>query len=253
MARLHGKNAIITGGTSGIGRSTVVHFSEQNARILFTGRDQARAEQTLEMAATAGGEAHFIEHDISSEDSWKAVYARGTELFGNIDVAINCAGVFDYSAIEDTSVEEFKKMWVVNVDACFLGIKHAMVAMQKNPNGGSIVNVASLSGLIGHANCVSYCSSKAGAIMLTKVAALEGAPKVRVNAVAPGPVWNELLERAHANDDTDAMKEYYRTDQPLKVLGNSADVAQALVYLASEEARNVTGSVLRIDAGRGSD
>jgi 3-oxoacyl-[acyl-carrier protein] reductase len=85
------------------------------------------------------------------------------------------------------------------------------------------------------------------------MAAPSAGPNIRVNAVAPGPVWNELLERAHVNDDSEAMKEYYRNDQPLKVLGSSEDVALAIVYLASDEARRVTGAVLRIDAGRGSD
>jgi NAD(P)-dependent dehydrogenase (short-subunit alcohol dehydrogenase family) len=89
--------------------------------------------------------------------------------------------------------------------------------------------------------------------MLSKVAAVELAPKVRVNALAPGPVWNELLEKAHAAEDAEAMKEYYRTSQPLKRLGKSADVSDGIVYLASDEARYVNGAVLRIDAGRGAD
>lgn len=253
MNRLNGKTAIITGGTSGIGRCTVLNFVEQGAKVLFTGRDQIRAGETLKLVEDLGGDAKFVQHDISDEQDWEKVMSEAEAFLGQVDICVNCAGVFAYGPIEDTSVESFQDMWRINVDGAFLGIKSAMAAMQNNPNGGSIVNVASLSGLVGHASVVSYCSSKAGVIMLSKVAAMEAGPNIRVNAVAPGPVWNELLERAHVNDDTDAMKEYYRTDQPLKVLGSSEDVALAIVYLASDEARRVTGAVLRIDAGRGSD
>ena len=253
MRRLDNKTAIITGGTSGIGRSTVLNFVEQGAKVLFTGRDQLRADETLEMVRKLGGSAKFVKHDIADQDDWIKVMNEAKSYFGTLDICVNCAGVFTYGAIEDTSIESFKNMWRINVDGAFLGIKNAMAAMVDNPNGGAIVNVASLSGLVGHASVVSYCTSKAGVIMLSKVAAMEAGPKIRVNAVAPGPVWNELLERAHANDDIDAMKEFYRNDQPLKVLGSSQDVSMAIVYLASDEASKVTGTVLRIDAGRGSD
>jgi len=253
MKRLENKTAIITGGTSGIGRCTVINFVGQGAKVLFTGRDQARADETLAMVAELNGEAAFVQHDIGDEQDWAKVMNAAQDYLGQVDICVNCAGVFAYGPIDETSIESFQDMWRINVDGAFLGIKSAMAAMQNNPNGGSIVNVASLSGLVGHSSVVSYCSSKAGVIMLSKVAAMEAGPNIRVNAVAPGPVWNELLERAHANDDTEAMKEYYRTDQPLKVLGSSEDVALAIVYLASDEARRVTGAVLRIDAGRGSD
>lgn len=253
MKRLDNKTAIITGGTSGIGRCTVINFVKQGAKVLFTGRDQARAKETLALVEEFGGSAKFVPHDITCQQEWQKVINEAKRFFGELDICVNCAGVFSYGSIEDTSIDSFKEMWRINVDGTFLGIKNAMMAMATNPNGGSIVNVASLSGLIGHADVVSYCTSKAGVIMLSKVAALEAGPEIRVNAVAPGPVWNELLERAHVNDDADAMKEFYRTDQPLKVLGSSEDVVLGIVYLASDEARKVTGAVLRIDAGRGSD
>jgi NAD(P)-dependent dehydrogenase (short-subunit alcohol dehydrogenase family) len=138
MKRLDNKTAIITGGTSGIGRCTVLNFVEQGAKVLFTGRDQKRADETLKLVAGLGGEAQFVQHDISDEQDWAKVMNAAQEYLGPVDICVNCAGVFAYGPIEETSIENFKDMWKINVDGAFLGIKSAMAAMENNPNGGSI-------------------------------------------------------------------------------------------------------------------
>ncbi|MFK8021937.1 MAG: SDR family NAD(P)-dependent oxidoreductase [Pseudomonadales bacterium] len=253
MARLSGKTALITGGTSGIGRNATLRFVREGARVLFTGRDKARADETLAEIEELGGEGYFEPHDVTSEADWQRVIAAAESHLGSLDVLVNNAGIFSYGPIEDTTPEDFQKMWSVNVDGVFLGIKYGLSLMKKNPRKGSIVNISSLSGMVGHADVVSYCTTKAASIMMTRTAAMEAAPHVRVNALAPGPVWNELLEREHAGQDAEETKEYYKESQPLKLLGESADVTNGIVYLASEESRFVTGSILRIDAGRGAD
>lgn len=251
MGRLADKTAIITGGTSGIGRDATLRFVSEGARVLFTGRNREGAEATLEQVAKLGGEAHFEPQDATLEDDWQRVMRVAGEKFGRLDILVNNAGMFFLKNIEDTTPEEFNRMWRINVDGVFLGTKYGAAAMEAA--GGSIVNIASLSGLVGHELCSAYCSTKAGAVSLTRAAALELAPKIRVNAITPGPVWNELLERTHGADQAEAMKQFYVDTSPLKVLGDSSDVAHGIVYLASDEARFVTGVAFRIDAGRGAD
>ncbi len=253
MGRLLGKRVVITGGTSGIGRATVLRCLEEGASVLFTGRSETGARQTLAAAAPFGDAVSFVEQDITSPAAWHAVAEATKDRLGGVDAVINNAGTFFVDTIENTTPERFESMWTINVDGVFLGTQFGASAMQDNENGGSIVTVASLSGLIGHELCAAYCSTKAAAIMMMKSAATELAPNIRANAVAPGPIWNELLQGAHADDDAEQIKQFYRDTSPLKVLGESNDVAEAIVYLASDESRSVTGTVMRIDAGRGSD
>lgn len=251
--RLQDKLALITGGTSGIGRDAALRFAKEGAQVIFTGRNKERANSTLQEIEALGGKASFYEHDVTSEASWQDVTRQVTEAFGKLDVLVNNAGIFLYGPIEDTPLEDFQVMWQTNVDSVFLGMKYCLPLLRASEGTASVINISSLSGMVGHPDCVSYCSSKSASLMLTRVMAMEAAPKVRVNALAPGPVWNELLERAHEGQDAEEMKTYYRESQPLKLMGESADVTGGLVFLASQESRYVNGSLFRIDAGRGAD
>ena len=251
--RLKDKLALITGGTSGIGRDAALRFASEGARVIFTGRNRERAQATLDQIKALGAEAWFYEHDVTSEASWQEVVAQVADAFGKLDVLVNNAGVFLYGPVEDTPLDDFQVMWRTNVDSVFLGMKHCLPLLRASDGTASIVNVSSLSGMVGHPDCVSYCSSKSASLMLTRVMAMEAAPQVRVNALAPGPVWNELLEKAHQGQDAEEMKTYYQESQPLKLMGESSDVTGGLVFLASEESRYVNGSLFRIDAGRGAD
>jgi NAD(P)-dependent dehydrogenase (short-subunit alcohol dehydrogenase family) len=251
--RLQDKLALITGGTSGIGRDAALRFAKEGAQVIFTGRNKERANSTLQEIEALGGKASFYEHDVTSEASWQDVTRQVAEAFGKLDVLVNNAGIFLYGPIEDTPLEDFQVMWQTNVDSVFLGMKYCLPLLRASEGTASVINISSLSGMVGHPDCVSYCSSKSASLMLTRVMAMEAAPKVRVNALAPGPVWNELLERAHEGQDAEEMKTYYRESQPLKLMGESADVTGGLVFLASQESRYVNGSLFRIDAGRGAD
>ena len=254
MNRLHNKIALITGGTAGIGRATAVRLAEEGATVVITGRNQAEADKTLALVHTAGGTGIFLTHDVTDESSWMAVIAEIERRYSRLDVLVNNAGSFFVKPLADTSLADFHGLWKINVEGIFLGTKHAFTLMGRNPNGGSIINVSSLAGLVGLDQCVAYCSSKAGAIMFSRAAALEGAAlphPIRVNSVAPGPVWTDMIARQYG--DTEDMRTYFSEDQPLKVLGLPEDVANGILYLASDEARYVTGIALTIDGGRGAD
>lgn len=248
-----GQAVFISGGTSGIGRDAALAFGRAGARVVVTGRSVERGEKVVGELQALGAEAFFISHDVTSEPSWVAAMAEARERYGSLDVLVNNAGIFTIGAIENTELADFQQLWRTNVDGVFLGMKYAMPLLREGSGCGAIVNISSLSGLVGHPDCVSYCTSKAASIMLTRVMALEAGPAVRVNALAPGPVWNELLERAHSGQDLEAMKDYYRQTQPLKFLGDSSDVTEGILFLASEDARYITGTAFRIDAGRGAD
>ncbi len=248
--RLGGKRAVITGGTSGIGRDAVLRFVREGARVVFSGRSRDGAEETLAAVAAAGGEAHYVAQDVTRAADWQALKDAVGKQLGGLDVLVNNAGAFWVRFIQDTTLADFRSMWRVNVDGTFMGLKLGAELM---PGGGSIVNVASLSGLVTHPMCAGYCATKAAIVMMGRGAALEFAGKPRVNSLTPGPVWNELLERTHADDGIDAMKQFYRDTSPLKVLGDSTDVTEGIVWLASDESRFVNGVAFRIDNGRGAD
>jgi NAD(P)-dependent dehydrogenase (short-subunit alcohol dehydrogenase family) len=251
MERLRNKVALITGGTAGIGRATAVRFAAEGARIVITGRNPVEAERTLELVRAAGTEGTFEPQDVTREADWARVMSAVDARFGRLDVLVNNAGSFFIKPLEDTSLEDFRSLWSINVEAVFLGTRAAFPLMARGA-GGSIVNVASLAGLLGLDKCVAYCSSKAGCVQFTRAAALEGAPlDIRVNVVTPGPVWTDMIAKQYG--DTPQVRAFFSEDQPLKVLGLPEDVANGILYLASDEARYVTGTTLTIDAGRGAD
>jgi NAD(P)-dependent dehydrogenase (short-subunit alcohol dehydrogenase family) len=254
MNRLSNKIVLVTGGTAGIGRATAVRLAEEGATVVFTGRNQAEADRTLELVHATGGAGAFLTHDVTDESSWIATFAEIERRYSRLDVLVNNAGSFFIKPLADTSLADFHSLWTINVEGTFLGTKHAFALMARNPKGGSIVNVASLAGMVGLDQCVAYCSSKAGAIMFSRAAALEGASlpqPIRVNTVAPGPVWTDMIARQYG--DTEEMRNFFSEDQPLKVLGLPEDVANGILYLASDESRYVTGIALTIDGGRGAD
>lgn len=250
-ARLEGRIALVTGGTAGIGRATAVRFAAEGAHCIVTGRNAAEAARTLELTAGAGRRGEFLAQDVTSEEDWARVVTDVIARHGRLDVLVNNAGSFFVKPLEATSLEDFRGLWTINVDAVFLGTREALRVMQRQ-RSGAIVNVSSLAGLVGLDQCVAYCASKAACVQFTRAAALEAAPHgVRVNVVAPGPVWTDMIARQYG--DTPETRAFFSEDQPLKRLGVPEDVADGILYLASDDARYVTGMALTIDAGRGAD
>jgi len=249
MGRLEGKAALITGAASGIGRRTAERFVAEGARVAMTDLDAER----LDEAATALGKAAIaIAHDVTSEDDWIAAFARAAEAFGRIDAVVNSAGTGKASDVEETTLEDWRRVMAVNADGTFLGCKHGVLAMKRS-GGGAIVNLSSVSGLVGGHNLCAYNASKGAVRLLTKSVALHCARKgynIRCNSVHPAFILTPMVEGLIARGrDPAATRAKLEAQIPLGRLGEAGEVADMIVYLASDEAAFVTGAELVIDGG----
>ncbi|RMF11430.1 MAG: glucose 1-dehydrogenase [Alphaproteobacteria bacterium] len=252
--RMDGKVAIVTGATSGIGRATAILLAREGARVVATGRNEKAGKETEKMIARAGGEGRYLRQDVTSEESWQTVIDETLGAYGKLDAMVNNAGSFLVKPIGETTVDDWDQVWSINVDGVFLGTKLAMAAMKRNPAGGSIINVSSLMGLVGLPDAAAYCAAKGAVTSFSKAAALDGAadePRVRVNSLHPGVIWTDMLVKQFGDDDE--VKNFLIEETPLKRLGLAEDIANAVLYLASDASRYVTGSSLTIDGGRGCD
>ena len=246
--KLKGKVALITGSGSGIGRASAVLFAKEGARVVLVDSNQDTGKETLKTIQQNGGEAIFVEADVSKASDAEKMVREAVKKYGRLDILFNNAGKGLLKTVPDTAEEEWDGLIDVNLKGIFLGSKYAIPEMAKN-GGGAIINTASISGLVAHRNCAAYCASKGGVILLTKAMACDHAPqKIRVNCICPGHVLTPQLEpitRAIPKSSTEAVVKRY----PLGRLGSPEDIANAALYLASDESSWVTGSALVIDGG----
>jgi 3(or 17)beta-hydroxysteroid dehydrogenase len=251
--RFAGRVAFITGAASGIGRATALLIARQGARVVAADIDEAGLAETVEAITAGGGTAIGRALDVTSESSWVAAMEAAERLWERLDVLVNCAGITLVRSVAEMSTDEWRRVLAVNLDGVFLGTRAGILAMRRS-GGGSIVNVASASGIKAAATASAYCASKAGVIMFTKAAALECAQdglRIRINAVAPGgvktPMWDKTEESA-AIMGTEAWKA--AADAPIgRRFADPDEVARVILFLASDEASYVTAAVLPIDAG----
>src|SRR4051812_14176755 len=255
MDRLRDKAALAPGAASGIGRATAVLFAKEGARVLLTDLDPS-GESAAAAIRAEGGEAHFVRHDVSDEVSWNGAIRRALEAFGRLDVLVNNAGISFAKPLPDTTLGEWRRLMAVNLDGVFLGTREAVRAMRAT-RGGSIVNVSSASGLVGSAQASAYCASKGGVRLFTKAVALEVAGDgIRVNSIHPGGVrtaiwskadfWPGLVQQAGGEE---GAFQALGGGAPLGRLADAEEIAEAIVYLASDASRFMTGSELVIDGG----
>jgi NAD(P)-dependent dehydrogenase (short-subunit alcohol dehydrogenase family) len=246
--RLSDKVAIITGGASGIGRASVLAFVRQGARVVLADLDRERAQETLQLVAAevGAGRACFQHCDVSDEAQVQALVELACAQYGRLDCMFNNAGLPGaVGALTDTSVEAWDRTFAVNTRGVFLGIKHAARVMQAS-GGGTIVNTASVAGLNAGAGPAASSACKAAVISLTRSAAVELAPlRIRVNAVCPGLILTPLLERGQQTQ----LPEVLGQAQPWPEAGVPEHVAEAALFLASDESRFVTGEALVVDGG----
>lgn len=248
MNRLLSKIALITGAASGIGFATARRFAEEGATVILADINQAQLETALtDLCQISAGHktCHF---DVSSENQWIDVIEDVKNTYGRLDILVNNAGFGRFRSIADTSLEEWRSTLAVNLDSVFLGTKYAIPLLSKSGRG-SIVNMSSIRGLTAGPNAGAYCAAKAGVRLFTKVTALECAEAgngIRVNSVHPGHVETPLTAAAYANP---VLAEEFLKHTPLGRFANPREVAEAIVFLASDEASYMTGSEVTIDGG----
>lgn len=244
--RLEHKVAVITGGASGIGRASVLRFLEEGACVVLADLNHARGEETLALAAERGAAQRisFMACDVAEEAQVAAVVEHAVQRFGRLDCMFNNAGLPGaVGPLTDVAVEDWDRTFAVMVRGVFLGIKHAARRMRE---GGAIVNTASIAGMNAGAGPSPYSTCKAAVIALTRSAAVELAPlRIRVNAVSPGLILTPLLERGQETK----LEEVLARAQPWPEAGRAEHVADAALFLASDESRFITGEALLVDGG----
>lgn len=252
MSRLNDKVAVITGGTGGIGKVTAGLFLREGAKVVIVDLDQTLLDET---AAELGqqGEVLAIQADVTSEADVARYVDKTVRRFGRIDIFFNNAGIEGKVApITEQAIEDFDKVMAVNVRGLFLGLKYVMKVMY-DQKSGSIINMSSVAGLGGSAGVAPYVGSKHAVVGLTKTAALEAGPyNVRVNSVHPSPVNTRMmrsLEEGFSPGEAESAKKALERNIPLGRYGESIDIANCVLFLASDESSFVTGSMYRIDGG----
>lgn len=250
MGRLEGKIALITGGASvpGLGSSTAFRFAEEGATVYVTDRDLAGAEQVAETIRAAGGTAHALAHDVTSEADWDRVMGVIDAAHGALDVLVNNAGIAVLRMIEDFTTADWQLQNRVNLDSVFYGSKRAVLAMRKAGRGGSIINISSVAGLAGVPGCAAYAAAKGGVRLLSKVIAMECASqKIRCNSVHPGMILTNM--QGVAEEDNADNYEATLALVPMGYMGDPIDIANMNLFLASDEARYITGAEFVVDGG----
>lgn len=240
MTKLLNKVAIVTGGARGMGESHVRRFVEEGAKVVFTDINEEVGEQ---LSAELGDNALFVKHDVTDEAGWQEVVEKTEAAFGPVNVLVNNAGISMSKSIADMSVEEYKKIIDINQVSVFIGIKAVLPSMQK-AEGGSIVNISSMNGIVGGA--VGYTDSKFAVRGLTKAAALQvGHLGIRVNSVHPGVIETPMVTEG---DAVEQIKEFAK-HIPMRRMAQSEEVTNMVLFLASDESSYSTGSEFVIDGG----
>ncbi len=249
---LHGKSIVVTGAASGIGSATTRLMLAEGASVLAADIDEKRGSALVrQLEGLFPKRVRFLRQDVTQETDWIRALDEAGASFGPLDVLVNNAGVLPaLIGLAETSLEEWRRVMAVNLDGVFLGVKHAFLRM--NSRGGAIVNVSSVAGLVGMPLTGAYAPSKGGVLLLTKAAALEGAKferPVRVNAVHPGYIQTEMTAGIADVLGEERFDRRVRRVVPLKTLGAPEQVAEAIVFLASDKSKFTTGSSLVVDGG----
>ena len=255
--RVAGRVALITGAASGIGRGCAERLAAEGAAVILTDVQDDKGAEAVAAIEAAGGQAEYLRHDVTDEAAWEGVVGQIKARHGRLDILVNNAGIAIGGSIIEMKLEDWRRQTAVNLDGVFLGVKHAIPLMRASGDGGSIINMSSVAGLKGSPMLAGYCATKGGVRLFTKSVAMECANAkdgIRVNSVHPGlietPIWLSIAgvgpAGANAPPDLDAMS---AMAVPLGVKGFPEDIANGVLWLASDESRYVTGAELVIDGG----
>ncbi|HMI50511.1 MAG TPA: SDR family oxidoreductase [Candidatus Saccharimonadales bacterium] len=245
---LRGKVAIVTGGTSGIGREAAVLFAKAGGKVVVAGRREAEGQDTIGLIRAAGGDGLFVKTDVSRAADVRALVEKTVEKFGRLDVAFNNAGIEgSWSPIAEQSEEDWDATIDINLKGVWLCLKYEIQQMLKQGGGGAIVNMASVAGFIGSAGAATYCASKHGVMALTKSAALETARSgIRVNVVCPAVIETPMGERIWGAPEA---KKFALGLHPIGRFGRPGEIADAVLWMCSDGASFMTGQSLVLDGG----
>jgi len=251
--RMVGKIALVTGAASGIGKATAQRLALEGARVALADLNEPEAASVADAIQVAGGEAVAVPLDVTLEADWEKAMARILKEWGRLDICVNCAGIAFAKPIVELALPDWHRVMTTNLDGVFLGTKHALRVM-RDRGGGCIINIASAAGMKPVSGNAAYGTSKAAIRFFTRVAALEGAPHhIRVNSISPGavatPMWESTdmwpKEVAEAGGRDAALKALVAE----RGFAEPEEIASAVLFLASDEARQVTGADLAVDAG----
>ena len=248
MGKLEGRAAIVTGAASGIGRVTAMLLAEEGAAVVVADRDEEHGQDTVREILRRGGTAFFMRTNVCKADDVGAMVRTAVDRYGRLDVLFNNAGINGEPApTAECTLENWERVIGVNLKGVFLGMKYAIPEMLKNGRG-SIINNASVMGMVGFANVPAYCASKGGVIQLTKATALEYAQQgIRVNANCPGLIWTEGMKRFVAPDEE--IRERLQESEPVGRFGTPEEIARMVLFLASDDSSFCTGGTYLVDGG----
>jgi NAD(P)-dependent dehydrogenase (short-subunit alcohol dehydrogenase family) len=242
-----GKVALVTGGTSGIGKATAIEFARAGAKVVLTGRRETEGAQVVAQIKKFGGDAAFVRADVAQDGDVKKMVDFTVDKFGKLDVAFNNAGVEWKGSLDQATEAEYRRIFDINVWGVLNSMRHEIPAMLNN-GGGAIVNTSSVLGHVGMGQVSIYIASKHAVEGLTKSVALEFAKQnIRINAVAPAVVATEMVDRFAGKEGE--MRDYLASLHPVGRIGAAEEIAAAVLYLASDAAKFTTGTSLVVDGG----
>jgi NAD(P)-dependent dehydrogenase (short-subunit alcohol dehydrogenase family) len=250
MGRLEGKITLVTGAGNarGLGAATARRYAEEGAFVYVTDLDVSGAQGVADAIREAGGQAEALAQDVTSEASWDEVFAAIESGHGRLDVLVNNAGIAILKPLEQLTAADWEKQNKVNLDSVFYGTQRAVALMRKVGEGGSIVNLSSIAGLVGVTMCGAYAAAKGGVRLFSKVVAMEcAAEQIRCNSVHPGMIETAMQDVARS-DNPEGFKQIVG-GIPMKRMGSPLDIANMNLFLASDEANYITGCEFVVDGG----
>jgi len=258
LGQVQGRIAIVTGGASGIGAACAETLAREGAKVVITDIDHHRGKDVAAQIVAAGGEAIFLPQDVTEEPRWREVVGETEARFGRLDILVSNAGIgLVAPTIVDMSLEDWRRQTAINLDGVFLSVKHCIPAMRRS-GGGSIIMMSSVAGLRGAIALAGYCATKGGVRLFAKAIAMECAAAgdgIRVNSVHPGvidtPIWGKMAPASAAGGRNAPIdpNEVARVAVPLGRAGQAQDIANGVLYLASDASSHMTGAEIVIDGG----